>query len=92
MKRFLIISFSFDGGKRKDTELEPFFTKHADDWLRYGGVNWIVWTEHSPSRWNDLVKPHLTGNDQVLIYGIKNSDRSGLLYKWVWEWLDRKRL
>jgi hypothetical protein len=90
MKRFLVIIFSFEL-RRKDTVLEPLFNQHADDWLRFGGTNWIAWTEHSPAQWNNLVKPFLEGNDQVVIYGINNSDRSGILHKWIWDWLDKNR-
>lgn len=89
MAQFIHISFNFDG-VTKIEELLPAFDQ-ALDWLRYAPNCWIVWTSSSAEKWYARLKPHLTGNDHMLIVTLNIQDYSGWLPQWVWDWLTKKR-
>lgn len=89
-RRFLHIGFIFSGPPRiKD--LEPVFDASNDDWMRYAGTNWVVWTERPASEWYALVRSYIAPNEQVLIVGLNMEDRSGWLPSWMWDWMDSRR-
>jgi hypothetical protein len=68
----------------------------ADDWLKYAGNCWIVWSSQKPQEWFDkfaavdALKPC-----SIFIVKIDLSpspdNRAGQFPKWVWEWIGRTR-
>jgi len=64
----------------------------GDDWIRYAGNNWIVWTARSPHAWFDILRPHLGPNGQLLISELNLENRAGYLSQWIWDWIDGKRI
>lgn len=91
MHRFLHIGIVYYYEFSNYKDLEIVFNFSGDDWVRYSGTNWIVWTDKSVQYWNDTVRTRLPPNSQLLIVKLDTSERHGLLPKWIWEWLDRPR-
>lgn len=87
--RYLQIAFDFVGAP-KVSELQPTFDR-ASDWVRIANNAWIIWTSNTPEVWHKRLKPLLSANDNIYIFGIDNDSRSGWAPEWVWKWLDKKR-
>lgn len=88
---YLHIGFHF-ASMPKTTELEPIFMNFSDDWVRYAGNCWLVWTKYSQAQWLEALKPQLGEHDHVLILEIKPSQPlSGWLPQWIWNWLYKVR-
>lgn len=89
MSRFIHIGFAFPGAA-KTKVLEPVVSQ-AGDWIRYSASAWIVWTDKNPDQIYNLLAPHLTTHEQVLIaYLDLPSGYQGWMPKWVWDWISGK--
>ena len=65
-KKYLHISFNSEHEGTLE-ELEPIFESMSDDWIRYSGNCWIVWTSYSPKEWFDVLEPILEVNNLIVI-------------------------
>jgi hypothetical protein len=67
---------------------ETFFgvLKNAGPWWHYLSKTWLVKSDRSPKELYDLLKPHITEADRVLIveYGARSW---GTLPKAAWDWI-----
>jgi hypothetical protein len=61
------------------------------DWLRFGGHNWIVWTESSPVQIYASLAAKLSQNDSELVLKFDPYDYSGWAPKWVDDWIVQRR-
>jgi hypothetical protein len=66
---------------------------NATDWARYGGTNWILYTNQTPATWlaNIQTVTALPAGFNVLIVPIDASRKWGLHQKWLWDWLAKPR-
>ena len=53
----------------------------AQDWLRYSGNCWIVWTDKKAMVWEEKFLPVLKKDEQFLILGLRNGSTVGFLPK-----------
>ena len=90
-KQYLHIAFH-SVGQPLIKELEPVFGNLAEDWIRYSGNCWIVWTSNDPNAWHAALKPHMRPDDQFLILGLKNGIAVGWLPQWIWDWINKPRI
>jgi hypothetical protein len=64
----------------------------CDDWFKYGGNNWLVYTAFTQSAWAAYLKVHLGPKDSMVIYEVTNLNYSdGMLPSKMWEWFNRIR-
>ena len=90
MHRFLHVGINFLG-EPKFSALEPVINSIADDWIRYGGNCWILWTSKTPEQCSNVLRAHLTG-DQFLVLPIDRTDQAqGWMPQWIWDWINRSR-
>jgi hypothetical protein len=91
MHRFLHVAFYF-GERIKTNELEGVFTAIGDDWIRYSGLSWILWTDRPAPHVYALLSPHLGAEDQVLISALSftQNDMYGSIAPWIWGWINSK--
>jgi hypothetical protein len=89
-KHFLHISFNFADKDAKINTLKPVFNK-ATDWFRYAPNCWLVWTGRSAEKWYELLRPHISDKDSMLIVRLDISERQGWLSESAWEWLNEER-
>jgi hypothetical protein len=63
----------------------------VEDWFKYGGNCWIVYTGHDQSAWADYLRPHI-GSSSLIICEVTNlSQSNGALAGQLWEWFNRFR-
>jgi hypothetical protein len=88
--QYLHIGFIWRG-PAKLKELTPIFDL-AEDWIMYGGNNWIVYTSRSFLEWNGWIRAVLGPEDSVLILELTDPLIAvGLMPQWVWDWLNKER-
>lgn len=64
----------------------------AEDWIKYGGNSWIVYSQYDQNAWAEYLRPHIRTADTLLIYEIVNLHQSaGWAPKWLWDWINRPR-
>ncbi len=91
-KRYLHIGFYF-AGIPLIKELEPIFASLSEDWIRYAGNCWIVWTANSPEEWLRAFQPKLGIKDKMLILELSSGQEpNGYLPEWIWHWLFKNRI
>jgi hypothetical protein len=92
-KKYFQITFHFSG-QPIAKELESTFTTLAEDWLRYSGNCWIIYTSKQPAELFNALKPFLKNpQDQILILELKKNQGvlHGWLQPWIWDWLNKVR-
>ena len=95
MAQALLVTAHFTGtvveAASKSIRLESGLTVNALDWLRFNGYTWFVRTELEPMLMYQLLKPHITVFDSLLIIKIDLSatNRFGQAMNWVWNWLNK---
>jgi hypothetical protein len=78
-------------GPAKQKELTPIFNL-AEDWITYGGNNWIIYTKQSIFEWNGWLGAVLGPEDSILIIELPHHLIGvGLMPEWVWEWINKDR-
>ena len=90
MKHYLHISFKWSRPHDPKT-LESMFN-NALDWVRYAPNCWIVWTSNDAAAWYERVRHHMIKADNVFICKLDLSENNGWLPKFVWDWLNKKRV
>jgi hypothetical protein len=63
----------------------------TSDWLRFGGHNWILWTESSAVQIYASLAAKLSQNDSELVLKFDPYDYSGWAPKWVDDWIVQRR-
>lgn len=95
-KRYTHISFHFPPPM---TELEgahrvqPIINS-ADDWLKYAGNCWIVWSALSPKQWFEKFEtvPELSKCSILIVkLDLTPENRAGQLPQWIWDWIQKSR-
>jgi hypothetical protein len=61
------------------------------DWLRFGGHNWVVWSESTPARIYAALSGKLSQKDSELVLKFDPNDYSGWAPKWVDDWIAQRR-
>ena len=95
-KRYIHISFHFVAPM---TELEgahrvQSVVNTADDWLKYAGNCWIVWSRLTPKQWFEKFEavPELSKCSVLIVrLDLSPENRSGQLPEWAWEWMRKAR-
>ena len=66
--------------------------KNVNDWLRFNPYTYLIWTDKSPSELYELLRRHITPDDQVIVAGVDLlRERYGWSQQWIWEWIDKHR-
>lgn len=89
MKKYLHVAFQYAEDRRIQDWESVFDT--ADDWLRYAGNCWILYTSLSPEEWYNRIKPHLKESERFLICELVIGNRQGWMNQFAWEWLNKLR-
>jgi hypothetical protein len=99
-KRYLHISFQFNVPfpqvKTLQDAIHNIVMNSSEDWMRYGGNCWIVWTRDSAKMWVERFNPiPLMGMNSILAVEIAVVASPVKLYGQfpaeIWEWLNRQR-
>ncbi|SDT17792.1 hypothetical protein [Bradyrhizobium canariense] len=61
------------------------------DWLRFGGHNWLIWSESTPSQIYAALAGKLSQKDSELIVNFDPNSYSGWAPKWVDDWITQRR-
>lgn len=61
--------------------------KEASNWWHYLESCWLLKTDLSPDDWSQKIKPHIDGNDYVLIIEV-TANYQGWLPEKAWKWID----
>ena len=89
-KHYLHIGFIWRGPVKQD-EIRPIFDL-AEDWIMYGGNNWIIYTDQAPLQWCGWLRAVLGPDDSVLIVELNGTLLAGgVMPQWVWDWVNRDR-
>ena len=80
--RFVVVTF-ISSSNSYDKVATPAMNK-AVDWIRFAPNTWLAWTSSSPDRWYARLKPLLKSGDNILIYEVDMSRRSGNMPKAFW--------
>ncbi len=89
--RFLAVFLRFADNQLHNEKFDALFTQHAPDWLRFNSFTWLIWTDKTVDEWYEILRFHITREDNVMIFPIDLKDRAGWAEKWVWDWIDRPR-
>lgn len=89
---FMHISIVWRGQEKKLEQLRPIFDL-AEDWVTYGGHNWIIYTSEDAFTWSGRIKAVINESlDSFVICEVLNKDS---FYGWcptyVSEWLNQPR-
>lgn len=88
--RYWHIGFTWTG-PAKLQELRPIFDL-AEDWLAYGGNNWLIYTNEGIEKWYGWLGAVLGPEDGVLIIEVKEPLFGvGRMPQFVWNWVNRDR-
>lgn len=78
-------------GPAKQVEITAIFDL-AEDWISYGGNNWIIYTKRDYLTWCGWLRAVLGPDDSVLILELNNPLIGvGFMPQWVWDWINRDR-
>ena len=95
-KRYLHIGFVWGSGVAAANKVAPIIEsdENVDDWFKYGGNCWIVYTRYDQSAWSDVLRKHIDPQkDYLMIYELTNLPSSnGSLPANMWDWFNRQRL
>jgi hypothetical protein len=95
LKRYLHIGFAWGSGIGTADKIAPLIEnpEAVDDWFKYGGNCWIVYTQYTQSEWSTFLRRHIdTDKDYVVVCEVTDLPSSnGNLPKNMWEWFNRQR-
>jgi hypothetical protein len=75
----------------KTTELEAaVFDSQASDWIRFNSNTWIVYANHTAVQWYEILRVHLTKDDNLLVMRVQPNDYYGWAPEWIWKKLQEK--
>ena len=90
MHSFLHVGFNFVAVPQI-ISMEPWIQSVADDWVRYAGNNWIIWTNRAPQEVSAQLGRAIGPNDLLFVTRITTADSSGYLPQWIWDWINQPR-
>jgi hypothetical protein len=99
-KHYLHISFQFNTPftelKHLQEAIHNIVTTSAEDWMKYGGNCWIVWTRDSAKQWVERFNPiPAMRMNSILATEIELVASPVKFYgqfpSEIWEWLNRQR-
>lgn len=91
MNKFLHISIVWRAEEKSVDQLRPIFDL-AEEWVCYGGSNWILYTSGDISTWQGRVRAIISDSDSFFVCEIAHVRNSGgWLPKWVWDWIKKDR-
>jgi hypothetical protein len=85
----LLVTFEL---KTAGKDYDPFFNalkNNSEYWWHYLEATWIVQTTKSAHEYANLLYPHMTKDDRLLVVKIENNHQ-GWLAKEAWEWLNSR--
>lgn len=95
-RRYTLISFHFPPTLSElegSHYIQPIING-ADDWLKYAGNCWIVWSSKTPQQWYEQFAP-IERLKQCSIFIVKldlsPENRAGQFPQWVWDWIQKTR-
>lgn len=89
--QFLHISIVWRSPEKSVDQVRPIFDL-ANEWVTYGGGNWILYTSESIYVWQGRIRAILTDKDSFFICKIDGIEQSGgWIPKWVWNWIHKDR-
>lgn len=89
--QFLHVSIVWGGTPKTLDQLRPIFDL-ADEWLCYGGSNWIVYTSETTFTWQGRMRAVTGDSDVFFISQIQNvTECGGWLPQWMWAWIKKPR-
>jgi hypothetical protein len=95
-KKYLHISFHFPpplSELEATHHIQPIINT-ADDWLKYTGNCWIVWSSLGPKQWFEKFEavPELIKCSILIVkLDLTPDNRAGQLPQWVWDWIQKTR-
>jgi|SRR5271157_2994524 len=95
-KRYVHIAFHYPptmDALAAEHRIQPIINT-ADDWLKYAGNCWIVWSPHTAKQWYEkFAAVKELGACYVLIVNLDLApeNRAGQLPDWAWSWIQKKR-
>jgi hypothetical protein len=89
---FIHITIVWRGSEKGLDQLRPILDL-AEDWVTYGGSNWIIYTSENISTWNGRMQAVInTAVDSVVLCEIPNKDAfAGWVPIGVVEWIHKPR-
>jgi len=89
----LHIAFHWNGPAKPDEAARLIERPEvAEDWFKYGGNCWIVYTPHNQTAWSTYLKEALGQYDSVIICEITNLNHTnGWLPANFWPWFNQYR-
>ncbi len=91
MTKYFHLSIIWNGPAKSVELLTPIFDL-ADDWITYGGSNWIVYTSEDLVKWSGRIRAVISDADSFFICEIADiTETDGWLQMWVWEWIHKSR-
>jgi hypothetical protein len=88
-KKFLHVTVSGEFDAKK---LEEAVFDKALDWVRYAPNCWILWTSRDPDDWFIMLRHNIQRMQSFFVVEINLENRRGWLPKWIWEWINKKRI
>ena len=95
-RRYMLISFHYPP-TISELEASNYIQRvinGADDWLKYAGNCWIVWSAKSPKEWYaEFERIEQLHNCSIFIVKLDLSpeNRGGQFPQWVWDWIQKAR-
>jgi hypothetical protein len=90
VNKYLHIGINWVGPSKSD-EIHDLIVSNVDDWFRYGGNCWIIWTKYDQTSWAKFLQPHM-GKSYLVVYEVTNlASSNGILPTDRWEWFNRFR-
>jgi hypothetical protein len=95
-RRYTHISFHFPPGVSEleaSHYIQPVINK-ADDWLKYTGNCWIVWSSKTPTEWYEQfagIERLKACSILVVKLDLTPQNRAGQFPEWIWDWIHKPR-
>jgi len=88
----LLITYDLKDDSRNYTSLTNAIKNFGIAWWHYLDSVWIVKTrDKDADNCFEALKPHIDGNDRLLICDVTNSDVNGWLPSKAWEWIKKNK-
>jgi hypothetical protein len=71
--------------------IDAVLSQHGD-WIRYSGMQWLVWTDTKAIALSNSIQHVLTPADSILVLAVdlRDHDIGGWAAPWVWNWIASK--
>jgi hypothetical protein len=92
VKKYLHVGIHWVGAPRTD-EIQRLIEapNAAEDWFKYGGNCWVVYSQYDQKAWAEYLSPHV-GESSLIILEVTNMQQTnGRLIPSLWEWFNKLR-